>query len=255
MLFERRLRIISMAVRSLVRGRALDRELDDELSWHLDHLIEANVARGLSPEAARREALVAMGGLQQRREECRDRRFGRIVEQWVQDVRYALRALGHSPTFALAAIATLTLGIGASVAVFTVVNGVLLRPLPFPDPGRLFLVAMSPQDAFLNQPMLSDHNYVALRSQPHPFSSLATFSTFDGSLVGAGDPVIVKVGNVTTEFFDVLAVRPALGRTFTDRDAQSGAEPTLVLSHSLWRTRYEADASAVGREVTLNGVR
>jgi len=256
MLFERRLRIIIVAVRSLFRGRALDRELDEELGWHLDRLIEANVARGMSPAAARRAAAIEMGGLQQRKEECRDRRrVARLIEQSNQDVRYALRALRHSPAFALAAIATLTLGIGASVAMFAVVNGVLLRPLPFPEPQRLILVAMSPRNAFVHEPVLSDHNYSALQRQPHPFSSLATYSTFDGSLVGAGDPIVIKVGHVTSEFFDVLGVKPALGRTFADHDAKRGAEPTLVLSHSLWRTRYDGDVSALGREVTVNGVR
>lgn len=208
----------------------------------------------MSPAAARRAALVAMGGMQQRKEECRERRRVHVVDEWVKDARYAARSLSQSPTFTLAAILTLTLGIGASVAMFAVVNGVLLRPLPLPDPDRLFLVAMSPRNPFVTEPVLSDHNYLALRSHGTLFDSLATFSTFDGSLAGAGDAVLVKAGSVTSEFFVVLGVGAALGRTFTDADAQTGAEQTVVLSEPLWRVHFSGDPSAIGRHIMLNGV-
>jgi predicted permease len=253
--FERWLHVLTMRLRALFRGRALDDDVDEELKWHVEHLVAANTEQGMSPEAARRAALVAMGGIQQRKEECREARGINLVEQCAQDVRYAVRSLSHAPAFTLAAIGTLTLGIGASVAVFAVVNGVLLRPLQLPEPDRLYLVAMSPRNAFVNQPVLSDRNYVALRDRDRTFASLATFSTFAGNLVGAGDPVVIKAGNVTTEFFDVLGVAPASGRTFTDRDGKTGAEQTIVLSDELWRERYAADASVVGREVSLNAVR
>jgi putative ABC transport system permease protein len=252
--FDRWAHVIAMRARSLFRGAALDRELDEELQGHLDHLIEANLARGMSPHLARRAALVAMGGVQQRKEECRERRRVHLVDEWIQDTRYAARSLRQSPTFTLAALATLTLGIGASVAMFAVVNGVLLRPLPLPDPDRLFLVAMSPRNPFVTEPMVADHNYVALRSHDTLFSSLATFSSFDGSLAGAGDAVLVKAGRVTSEFFDVLGVAAALGRTFTDDDARSGAEQTVVLSEPLWRVHFGGDASVIGKSVMLDGV-
>ena len=253
--FERWLHVIRMRVRALFRGRALDHELDDELQWHLEQAIDANLARGMTPEAARRAALLAMGGVQQRKEECRDRRRLRLVEECEQDVGYAVRSLSRAPAFTLAAIATLTLGIGASVAVFAVVNGVLLRPLPFPEPDRLYLVALSPRNPFIFQPALSDHNYVALRDHDQAFRNLATFSTFDGGLVGAGDPVVIKVGSVTTEFFDVLGVPATYGRTFNRDDGNIGVEQTVVLSNALWEERYGGDQSVLGRDVTLNGVR
>ena len=253
--FDRWLHVLTMRVRALFRSRALDDDLDEELRWHVEHLVDANIERGMSPEVARRAALVAMGGVQQRKEQCREVRGINLVEQCAQDVRYAVRSLSHAPAFTLAAIGTLTLGIGASVAVFAVVNGVLLRPLQLPEPDRLYLVAMSPRNTFVNQPLLSDHNYVALRDRNRTFASLATFSTFAGNLVGAGDPVVIKAGNVTTEFFDVLGVAPVLGRTFTEGDAKTGAEQTIVLSDALWRERYGAEASVVGREVSLNAVR
>jgi len=253
--FERLLHVLTMRVRAVFRSRALDDDLDEELRWHVDHLIQANIERGMSPGAARRAALVAMGGLQQRREECRESRRMRLVDECAQDVRYAIRSLSHARTFTLAAIATLTLGIGASVAVFAVVNGVLLRPLPFPQPDRLYLVAMSPPNRFGIPPALADHNYAALQRRDTPFTRLATFGTFDGGLVGAGDPVVVKAGSVTTEFFDVLGVPPVYGRTFNADDGKAGVEPTIVLSEALWREHYAGDLSVLGRDVTLNGVR
>ena len=253
--FERLLHVLTMRVRAVFRSRALDDDLDEELRWHVDHLVQANIERGMSPGEARRAALVAMGGVQQRKEECRESRGIRLIDEGAQDVRYAIRSLSHARAFALAAIATLTLGIGASVAVFAVVNGVLLRPLPFPQPDRLYLVANSPVNPFISAPALSDHDYVAFRERDRAFANLATFSMSDGSLVGAGDPVVIKAASVTTEFFDVLGVPAAIGRTFTADDGKTGVEQTVVLSNALWKERYGGDRSVLGREVILNGVR
>ena len=127
---------VSMRLRSLIRGSVLDRELDEELQFHLERLIEANTARGLSSEAARREALLAIGGVEQRKEECRDTRRVQLVQDLLRDLTYALRTLRRAPAFTIASILTLTLGIGTTVAMFTVVNGVLLRPMPFPEADR-----------------------------------------------------------------------------------------------------------------------
>ena len=253
--FERWLHVLTMRVRALFGSRALDDDLDEELRWHVDRLIQANIERGMSPERARRAALVAMGGVQQRKEECRESRGIRLVDECWQDVRYAIRSLSHARAFSLAAIATLTLGIGASVAVFAVVNGVLLRPLPLPQADRIYLVAMSPPNRFGIPAALTDHNYAAMHERDNPFARLATFGTFDGGLVGGADPIVVRAGSVTTEFFDVLGVPPLYGRTFNADDGKAGVEPTIVLSDALWREHYAGDVSVLGRELTLNGVR
>jgi putative ABC transport system permease protein len=242
----------SSRVRALFRGRTLDAELDDELRFHLDHLIDANIARGLPPAAARREALLAMGGLEQRKEECRDTRGVGLIGDFLQDLRYAARMLRRSPAFTFAAITTLTLGIGTTVAMFTVVSGVLLRPLPFPQPDRLFLVALSPKSFLMAQPGMADVTYLQFRERDRSFQHLAAFSAYKGNLAGAGDPVVLTMANVTTAFFDALGVRPAMGRTFLSTDGAEGGERTIVISDGLWRSRFGADPAIVGKTIRLN---
>jgi putative ABC transport system permease protein len=245
---------LAARLRALFRGRALDSELDEELGFHLEHLIAEGVARGLTPEAARREALVAMGGITQRKEECRDTRGLRLIEDFLQDIRYAARTLRSSPAFTFTAIATLTLGIGTTVAMFSVVNGVLLRPLPFPQPDRLFLVALSPKSFFMAQPGMADVTYLQFRERDQTFQHLAVFTSYKGNLTGAGDPVVLKVGNVTTEFFDALGIAPAMGRAFVPADGEQGREQTIVISDQLWRSRFGSDPQMVGKILRLNDI-
>jgi putative ABC transport system permease protein len=252
MRFERLLLALSMRLRSLFRGATLDRELDDELRDHIEHLIEANQARGLAPDAARREALIAIGGVERRKEECRDSRGTRLVEDLLQDLRYTIRTLRHSPAFTVAAVLTLTLGIGATVAIFTVVNGVLLRPIPFPDPDRLFLLSMLEPGPFIAQPGMPDREFLAFHADNRAFEHVAAYSNGAGNLTGAGDPVVVNVGNVTSEFFDVLGVQPLAGRTFLPDDGKQGGERVTVLGERVWATRFGSDPSIVGKDITLD---
>ncbi len=244
---------MSARMRALFRGNALDKELDEELRFHLDHLVAANMARGLPPGAARREALLAMGGVEQRKEECRDTRGVRLILDFIQDVRYAITTLRRGAAFTTAAVVTLTLGIGTTVAMFTIIDGVLLRPLPFPHPDRLFLVALSPRSFFMRQPGMADATYLAFRERDRAFEHLAAFFSYKGNLVGAGDPVVIKAGSVTTEFFDAIGVRPAMGRTFLPGDGQDGSERTVVLGDELWRSRFGSDPAILGKTITLNG--
>jgi predicted permease len=245
---------VSMRLRSLIRGSVLDRELDEELQFHLERLIEANTARGLSSEAARREALLAIGGVEQRKEECRDTRRVQLVQDLLRDLTYALRTLRRAPAFTIASILTLTLGIGTTVAMFTVVNGVLLRPMPFPEADRLYLVSLSPRSFFMPQPGMADRTYLAFRERDRTFQHLAAFTSYKGNLTGAGEPAVLTVGNVTTEFFDALGVPPAIGRTFEPNDGQEGGERTVVISDQLWRTRFDSDSRIVGKSATIDGM-
>ena len=219
-------------------------------------MTDEHIAKGVPPAEARLTALRAMNGLEQRKEECRDTRRVRLVEDVVQDLRYAVRTLLRSRGFTAAAIVTLALGIGASVAVFTVVNGVLLRPMPFPEPDRLFLLSHAEIGPFMSQPALADHQYLEFRASNRLFSHLALFTRASGaSLTAPGDPSIVRRARVTAEFFAALRVGPATGRTFEAGDDQPGRDHVALLSDGLWRSAFGADPAITGREITLDGIR
>ncbi len=253
MRLERWLYTVPLRFRSLFRRTIVEQELDEELRYHIERLTEEHIARGVSPAEARLAAVREMRGVEQRKEECRDARRVRVFEDALQDVRFGVRTLLRLPGFTLAAILTLALGIGSTVAVFTIVNGVLVRPLPFPDAERLFLVVHSPRGPFAPPPSLSDRDYLTFRENNRSFEHLAAFSTYSGNLVAADDPSVITVGHVTAEFFDVLRVPAQLGRTFAPDDERQ-ADQLIVLSDDLWRSRFGAAHNIVGRPITLDGV-
>ena len=255
MRFARWLQIIRHRLRSLVRRSCEEQEFDDELRDHLDHQVQAHMARGLTAGEAKRLALIAIGGIEQRKEEIRDVRRVRMIEEIAQDVRYAIRTLRRSPGFAAVAVLTLALGIGANAAVFAVVNGVLLRPLPFPESDRLFLVSLTTtRGPFRSGPALTDSDYLDFRRQDRAFEQLTTFEVGMPTLIGAGEPVRIGAARVTSEFFDVLRVRPRMGRGFAAEDGHPGRTPVVMLGDRIWRSRFAADPAAIGRTVKLDGV-
>jgi putative ABC transport system permease protein len=172
-----------------------------------------------------------------------------------QDMRYALRGLRKSPAFTTVAVLTLALGIGANTAVFTVVNGVLLRPLPFPDSERLYLVSCRPRHStFDNGPGLSDRHYLEFQRQNRSFERVATFGQNSITLTGAGDAVRLPVAMVTPSFLPVLLVNPAIGRVFLPEEDQPDRNGVALLSDKLWRSRFGADPNILGRTITLDGI-
>jgi len=174
----------------------------------------------------------------------------------IQDVHYAARTLRRNPGFTAIAVLALALGIGANTAVFTVVNGVLLRPMPFPEPDRLFLVSYAwqhgPFDAGFS---MADEHYIEFRRQDRLFDHVASFTGSSANLSGAGDPAHIAAANVTPEFFSALRVNPAMGRTFLADEDQPGRNNVALLSDTLWRNRFDADSRIIGKTVTLDGVR
>lgn len=228
--------------RGLTRRRTIGAEVDEELQFHLEQEIEAHIARGVPATEARRMALRNLGGLTQTREAVRD-----VRTMWVddvrQDVRYAIRTLRRSPGFAAVAVLTLTLGIGANTAIFSIVNSVLLRPLPYRDPGSLVLL----------EPTLSpDWATAAWRARA---KALSDFAGFNGpraaTLVVGGNPEQVDVVDVTANFFSFLGVPPSIGRPFTEQDSSS---PTVaILSHDFWTGRFGADPGILGTAITVGG--
>jgi predicted permease len=252
---ERWLYTIRLRLRSLFRRNRVEQELDAELRDHLDQQIAENTARGMMPEEARYSALRALDGLEKSKEESRDARRTRFFEDFVQDIRYGVRTLQRVPAFTIVAILTLALGISANTAVFTVVNGVLLRPMPFPEPDRLFLISVvSAVNPLAVGPSLADSHYAQFRSEDRLFEHVASFTTRTATLTGAGEPVRLSLGSVTADFFAVLRVSAAAGRTFLPDEDQPGKNHVVILGDALWHGHFNADKRIAGKPVALDGV-
>ena len=220
----------------LVSGERLDRQLNAELTFHLDMEAEKYVRQGLDPEEARAQALKNFGPMTRHVEETRDARGLRWLDDSLQDVRYAARTLWKAPGYAAVAVLTLGLGIGANAAIFSVVNGVLFAPLPYANGQRLMLIDQSAPLA--NQPNfgVSIKELYDYRDQLRSvdFDGLVEFHQMSFDLLRRGEPDRVATGVVSHNFFDVLGIRPILGRTFVDADDDEGAEAVLVLGHEYW---------------------
>jgi len=242
--------------RTLFRRGRVEGELDEELRFHLERQVEKYVRSGMSHEEAQRRARAEFGGVELAKEECHDARGVNLIESVLQDLRYGLRTLRKNPGFTAVAVLTLALGIGANTAVFTVVNGVLLRPMPFPEADRLVLVSLTPRGGpFEWEPGVSDHDYLAFREQDQAFERITSFSSrATANLTGAGDPVQIPVAYVTTDFFPTLRTNPEIGRGFLAEEAEPGRDNVAVLSNELWKERFGADPEILGKTVRLDGI-
>jgi predicted permease len=243
-------------VSALFRRGRLDRELDDEIEAHLDLAAAEYRARGLSPDDARMAALRRFGGVAQVKEVYRDARGFAGLEAVAQDLRYAWRSLRKSPGFAAVAISTLMLAIGANTALFSVVYGVLIRPLPYPDPSRLVRVwHVPPAKSFpgLTRFSVSAANYIDWERQNHVFERMAIYGYTAFNVTG-DRPESIDAATVSPHFFSVLGVQPMLGRTFLAGEQVPGRDRVVVLGYAIWRSRFGADRSIVGRTVSLDGI-
>jgi predicted permease len=245
--------IIALRVRTLFRRADVERDLDDELRYHIDRQTEANVALGMSPAAARRAALVAFGGTEQIKEETRDRLRSPILAEVVQDARYAWRTARRTPTLSLVAIATVAVAIALATIAFTALNGVLLRALPYTAPERLTLVWSTDRGTAEPQPV-SFTNAMDWRRDTRALASLATFSCTPRPILAArGEAARTTRTDVSSDFFHVLAVAPLFGRLFDSRDFSPGASPVMVVTYALWRDRFGGDTSALSARVLVDG--
>jgi putative ABC transport system permease protein len=262
-----RLRILLARLGEWLRPRRTE-DLDDELQSHLDYLTDEYVRRGLSRDEARVAARRQFGGVDQTKEAVRDRRGFARLDDVVRDVRYASRLLMKSRAFTLTAVLTLALGIGVNTAIFSFVNAVLLRPLPYPDADRLVSlfearVGASPanestrgasiaHDAGSSRMVVAPANlgdYARLTSQ---FGGLAGVNTVGRNLTGAGTPERLLGESVTWNYFNVLGIAPALGRAFDPAEDREGAPPVAIISHGLWQSRFGTDDHIVGRTLVLD---
>jgi putative ABC transport system permease protein len=227
--------------------------MNDELRGHLESLVERNIAAGMSPEDARYAALRTFGGVEQIKERARDERRGwSWLEGFVKDVRYAVRALRKSPGFTATALFTLAVAIGATTALFSVINSVLLRPLPFPEASRLMVVWETNAQQGVKREGPAGPNFYDWREQSGSFEDLAALEIGSGTVTGRGEPQQVPALRVTTNLFSLLGVRPALGRLFAPEDGRGGRQPLAIVSHAFWQRALGADPHIVGKTVTVD---
>jgi predicted permease len=248
----RRADILRLRLRSLFRRGRVERELDKELAFHLARQAEENIAHGLSAREARDAAQRALGGVAQIQEECRDMRRTDLIETLAADLRYAVRSLRKTPAFTAIIVLTLALSIGANSAVFSVIQGVLLRPLPYPQADRLVRIYFQSD----SQPKfpINPNDFVDFRQRNRAFESLAAMTRHDVQLSGSGDPVMLSGFQVSAGYFHLLGVNPARGRDFSAEDELHGRGRSAVISDRLWRTRFSADPAILGRTVTVDEV-
>ncbi len=244
---------LRLRFRSLFKRSRVEQELSDEVRFHLEKLIEERVAKGLTGEQARYAALRELGRIEQIKEECRDMRRVNYIENFIQDIRYGLRTLVKRPGFTSAAVIALALGIGANTAIFSVVNGVLLRSLPYRDPDHLVVVSLLDQKSRESFP-LCDADFLDWRAQNHVFSSIAAFSGSGYNLTGSGAPTRILGDVVTADFFSTLGVKPLVGRTFLPNEDRPGSPRLVVQGYSLWMDRYGSNPDIVGQSIVLNGL-
>src|SRR5579863_1969331 len=252
-----RLRQLALRFLAHFRAPALDSDLDAEMASHLQFAIEDHLRRGLPPAEARRQALIQFGGPQQSREIHREARSFAALDEILQDLRYTLRTLRKDPSFTLIAIVILALGIGANIAVFSVVNTLLLRPLPFPDSHQLVWIAPPPNACGLSCATYSADAYEEFRAQSRVYQDVTgygAFSTPDNlRLTGHGEPEPATGIDVIGNFFQVLGVQPAMGRLFTPDEARGGPHPVALLANPYWRRQFNSDRNILGRVIELNG--
>jgi predicted permease len=245
---------LRVRLRALLHRGEVERELDEEMNYHLERMVEQNLAQGMSLKEARRAALRDFGGLEQAKEQCRDARGVRAIAEVWQDLRYGARMLRKKPGFALVAVLTLALGIGANTAIFTVIYGVLLRPLPFNDADRIVWMWGTVRDRG-NRASVSPLDFLDYRARSQSFEEFAASISIPISfnLTGSGEPERLSGAAVTTNYFAALGARPLLGRSFVPDEEQAGRDRAVILSHSLWQRRFGADPQVIDRAITLDG--
>src|SRR5215472_5470093 len=244
-----------LRLRSLFRRNAVETALDEELRFHLERQVEKYMQAGLSRQEAQRRSRLEFGGYEQVKEEYREARGVGFIETLVRDVRYSFRTLRSKPGFSIVAILTLALGIGANTAIFSLVDSVLLRPLPYADPAGLVVVWENNSQGTNPHNTVSPPDFLDWSKRNGVFSGMAGIFDLRANLTGNGLPQEVALQDVTANFFSVLRVNPILGSGFTPENGQPGHDDIVVLSFGFWKERYAGDPSVIGKVLTLNGHR
>ena len=235
---------------ALVRRQRLERELDDEVIAHLE-LAELDArARGLDPLEARRDALRRFGGIDQMKEIHRDDRSARWIEHFVKDARYGLASLKREPLFTLVAVGVLALGIGANTAMFSLVDGVLFTPMPFPDPDRIVRIWETPTPASSNS--TTTRTFLEIKRQNQSFDALSAESRSTATVLVNGEPIRLDGRYVSWDHFAVFGVQPIIGRAFAPDEDRNGAGRVVIISHAAWQQHFGSDPAILGRDLLLD---
>ena len=251
---------VPLRFRSILRRKQTDRELEEELRFHLENKIEEQVASGVSRADAEYAAMRAIDGLEQKKEEMRDMRRVHWFTDFIDDVKYALRSLGRTPGFTAFVVLTLALGIGMNVAIFSLVDALMLRPIPVRDPGTVVALVSTERDNPIAQ--FSYREYLELRDKAKSYDGVAAFKYMEGmgfSTAPQGNTTAipkVKGGMlVSANLFHVLGVDPPVGRGFrSDEDQVPGRDAVIVLGYSFWKQEFALDPSVIGRHLRVNGL-
>ena len=232
------------------RGNA-EQEMSDELRDHTERQTHANITAGMPHDEARRQAMLQFGGAEAVKEDCREQSSGFWLETLLSDVRYGVRMMMRSPGFTIVAILTLALGIGANTAIFSVVNGVLLNPLPFPQPEQL--VSLSESKPNFATGSISYLNFRDWQRNNHTFSSMAISRPISFSLTGSGEAEQLQAELLSSDYFSLLGVKPVLGRMFAPGEDEVGAAPIVLISAGLWKRKFGSSPDVLGRTIRLDG--
>src|SRR5450759_493569 len=246
---------VPLRLRSLLRGRRVERELDEELQFHLEHTIAEGIANGLPPKEARYAAMRAMGGLEQRKEEMRDMRRIHWLTDFLDDIHYAIRSLRRTPGLTALVVITLALGIGMTAAPFSMVDALIFRPYPVPHPSSVVtLVSTSHDNSF---DLFSYREYLDIRGKTKSYDGV--IANADMEAVGfsaelSATPRVRGGMMVSGNYFHVLGVEPRLGRGFREEEDQvPGRDAVVVLGPDFWKHEFASDPSVLGRIIRLNG--
>ena len=249
----RLLTILHLRLRSLLRDSRVEGDLDEELRYHLERLVDENISAGMSREAARRAALRSMGGMEQRKEECRDMRGLRPIHHFIDDIRFAVRQLRKSPEFTVTAVLMLALGICSSSAIFGFVEAALIKPLPYRNPERL-LGVFEKIDPWCQRCNLSWLDYLDWKKQNSTLASLDVFQDRGYSMTTSSGTLPVHGVRVSDGFFRTLGVTPVLGRDFYPGEDQPAAPRTVILSYAAWQSQFGGQSNVLGQTVVLDRI-
>jgi hypothetical protein len=244
---------IASLLRNLLRRNAVENALEDELQSTVELLTDEKVKEGLTHSEARRRALIELGGVEQVRTKVREKRVGRLLEGFAANLRFTVRQLRHSPGFTLTAVLTLAFGIGKTLTIFSIVEGVLMRPLPFPQSDRLVILGNAPEGVPLDEsaPHITAPAVGIYTRETNAFSAMGAYQQSSFELSGQGEPTRISAARLNAAAFQVLGVAPLLGRTFTERE-DDGGQQVAVISYQMWRDRFSGDANVLGNKILLN---